>query len=225
MKRKKTEDETLGKELAMTFKKRLLEQGKNSKDIFLLTGIKNYTVSRIFSRDPIISLENAVKIARSTGLSLDYLFDNNSDVPFVNESIKSIQRQTGLTYQSIQKLMEIKESRFTYINSLNKILSYSNIDQLLLDIESYLDFKITRKISFILPLDSFDENPDGSIHIPEQEVFYKDYLQGKYQIFFDENIEMSKLETIKQHISKLKDELSKKEISVTKSGKDRKERR
>lgn len=65
---------TRSDELANNFKYALLSKGIANAEIIERTHMKKYTVSRMFADRPIISLENAVTIAKAFGLSLDYLF-------------------------------------------------------------------------------------------------------------------------------------------------------
>jgi len=62
------------------FRINLMNMGINSKKIVEATGLKSYTVSRIFADKPIITLENAVKISKCLNIPLDSLFDE-TDIP------------------------------------------------------------------------------------------------------------------------------------------------
>ena len=193
---KKKEDEALRNELANNFKNALLEKQISNAEIIERTGIPKYTVSRMFSNDPIISMENAVKIAKAFDLSLNYLFG----LPLADESTESISKRTGLTFNSIENLFSINETgKFSFISSLNKILEYNELPLLLLDLERYFEFTDLKKYNVIIPLSDFTN---------ESEEAYKKIIDRiedkKYRFLFDRDIENANLQSINDHLRKIR---------------------
>ncbi len=205
MKRINKEDELLKKEIASTFKNSLLKVGISNSDIIQKTGIMGYTVSRIFSNDPIISIENAIKIARAFNLNLNFLFGLNSDVPVIDESIEGINKKTRLSYNSIENLISINEmGQFSFMSALNEILSYEELPLLLSDFEKYFNFTNQKKFNVIIPLDEF-VNGSGD----KTKSILEKFNNNEYRLQSDRDIENSILQSINDHFRKIRSSITK----------------
>lgn len=199
MKRKNEDDAILKKELSLAFKNSLLELGYSNSEIHEKTSIPDYTISRIFASDPIISIENAYKIAKAFNISLNYLFGFD-DVPIIDADVEAISKKTGLSFDSIENLININENgKFSFISALNKMIEYEGLPLLLLDLERYFSFNNQNKYNVIIPLEEIANISEDNFVAVSKKIENKEY-----RFLFDRDIDNANLQTIYDHLKKIR---------------------